>query len=48
MSFRPSEFGGATIQTDNELWEYPHNGLVKVFQSEKMDAHLRAEFLLVD
>ena len=38
----------ATIQTDNKLWEYPYDGLINVFQSEKMDAHLRAEFLLVD
>jgi len=45
---RNSKFSSATIQTNNNLWKYPHNGLVNIFQSEKMDAHLRAEFLLVD
>jgi hypothetical protein len=48
FSFRHSEFCGATIQTDNKLWKYPHNGLVNVLQSGKMDAHLPAELLLVD
>jgi hypothetical protein len=48
FSFRNSEFRGATIHADNNLRKYPHDGLINIFQSEKMDAHLRAEFLLVD
>jgi len=48
FNFRHSKFRGATIQADYELWKYPHDGLIKVFQSRKMDAHLTAELLLVD
>ena len=48
FSFRHSEFCGATIQTDNKLWKYPHDGLVNVFQSGKMDTHLPSELVLVD
>jgi hypothetical protein len=48
LSFRHGEFSGATIQTDNDFWKYPHDGLVNVFQSGRTDAHLGAEFPLVD
>jgi hypothetical protein len=48
FSLRNSKFRGATIQADHNLGEYPHDGLINIFQSEKMDAHLRAEFPLVD
>ena len=48
FSFTNSKFRGATIQADNNLSKYPHDGLVNIFQFGKMDAHLRAEFLLVD
>ena len=48
FSFRHSEFGGATIQTDNNLWKYPHDRLVNVFQAGKMDAYLSSELALVD
>jgi hypothetical protein len=48
FSFRYSEFRSPTIQTDNKHWKYQHRRLVNVFQSEKMDSHLRAELPLVD
>ena len=48
LSFRHGEFSGATIQTDNDFWKYPHNGLVDVFQSRGMDTHLSGELALVD
>jgi hypothetical protein len=48
FSFRNSKFRGATIQADNNLRKYPHDGLINIFQFGKMDAHLHAEFLLVD
>jgi hypothetical protein len=47
ISVRHSKFRGATIQTDNNLWKYPHDGLVNVFQSGKMDGYLPAEPALV-
>jgi hypothetical protein len=40
--------GHATIQTDNNFWEHPHNGLVNVFQPGKVDAHLPGELAPVD
>ncbi len=48
FSFRHNEFGGATIQTDNNLRKYPHDGLINVFQSGRMNGHLGPEFALVD
>ena len=39
-----SKFRGSTIQADKNLRRYSHDGLVNIFQSEKMDAHLRPEF----
>jgi hypothetical protein len=45
--FRHSEFRVTTIQTDNKLWEYPHDGLVNGFQTRKMDGYLPADILLV-
>jgi hypothetical protein len=48
FSFRNKEFRRATIQANNKLWKYPHDGLVNVFQSEKMDAYLPGELALVD
>jgi hypothetical protein len=48
FNFRHSEFGGATIQTDNNLWKYPHDGLVKVLQAGKMDAYLPCKLALID
>jgi len=48
LSFRHREFRHATIQADNNLRKYPHDGLINIFQFGKMDAHFRAEFLLVD
>jgi hypothetical protein len=42
------EFRCATIQADNELWENPHDRLVNVFQSGKMDAYFPGELALVD
>ena len=48
FSFRHSEFGGATIQTDNNLWEYPQDGLVDVFKSGELDAYLPDELAPID
>src|SRR6266850_757128 len=48
FSFRHSELGGATIQTDYEFWKYPDDGLVNVLQSREMNAHLPGELSLVD
>jgi len=48
FSFRHSKFRGATIQTDNNLWKYPHDRFVNVFQAGKMDAYLSSELALVD
>ncbi len=48
FSFRHSELGGATIQTDHEFWKYPHDGLVNVLQSGEMNAYLPGELSLVD
>ncbi len=48
FSFRHSELGGATIQTDHKFWKYPHDGLVNVLQSGEMNAYLPAELALVD
>lgn len=48
FSFWHGEFRGATIQTDNNLWEYPHDGPVDVFQSGEVDAHLSGELALGD
>jgi hypothetical protein len=48
FSFRHSEFRVDAIQTDNKLREYPHDGLVNVFQSGEMDADLPAELALVN
>src|SRR5258707_1680949 len=48
FSFRHSELGGATIQTDYEFWKYPDDGLVNVLQSWEMNAHLPGELSLVD
>jgi DNA-binding NarL/FixJ family response regulator len=47
LSFRNSKFCHATIQAHHNLRKYPHDRFVNIFQSEKMDAHLRAEFLLI-
>src|SRR5580704_14803144 len=47
FGFRNSKFGGATIQADNRLGKYPHDGLVDIFQSGKNGCPLRREFLLV-
>jgi hypothetical protein len=48
FSFRHSKFRGATIQTDNKLWKYPHDGLINVVGTAKMDAHLSGELALAD
>jgi hypothetical protein len=48
FSFRNSKFRGATIQADNNLRKYPHDGLVNILEFGNMDAHHRAEFLRVD
>jgi len=48
FNFRDSELRSATIQTDKNLREYPHYGLINVFQSGKMDGYLRAELARVD
>jgi len=48
FSFRHSELGNATIQTDRKFWKYPHDGLVNVLQSGKMNAYLPGELSLVD
>ncbi len=48
FGLRNDKFGAATIQADNNLRGYPHRGLVNIFQSGEMDAHIRAEFLLFD
>jgi hypothetical protein len=47
LRFRHSEFGSATIQTDNKLWKYPHDIFVNVFQSGKMYGYLSGELPLV-
>jgi len=47
FSSRNSKFRHATIHADNKLRKNPHDWLVNILQPEKMDAHLRAEFLLV-
>ena len=47
FSFRHSEFGGATFQTDYKLGEYPYDGLVKVIRSWKMDGYLCSELALL-
>jgi hypothetical protein len=43
LLFWHSKFRDATIQADNKLGEYPHDGLVNVFQAREMDPHLRRE-----
>ena len=48
LFFRNSKFRSATIHADNNLRKYPHDGLINILQFGKMDAHLPAEFLLVD
>ena len=48
FSFRHSELGGATIQTDHKFWKYPRDGLVNVLQSGEMNAYLPNELPLVD
>ena len=48
FSFGHTKFRGATIQTDNKLWKYPHDGLVNIFQAGEVDAHLSRELTLVD
>jgi hypothetical protein len=48
FSFRHSKLRGATIQTDDNLWKYPYNGLVKVLQVGKMDAYLPCKLALID
>src|SRR5882757_1061307 len=48
FGFGDSEFRSSTIQTDNKLRKHPRDGLVDVFQSGKMDGHLRGELALVD
>jgi len=48
FSFRHSEFRGATIQTDNKLGKYPHDGLANILQAGEVDAHLSLELTLVD
>ena len=48
FSLRHSEFRGATIQADNNLWKYPHDGLVNIFQAGEVDGHLSRERTLVD
>ena len=48
VSARHYKFRSATIQTNHNLREYPHDGLVDIFQFGEMDGHLRAELPLVD
>jgi hypothetical protein len=43
-----SKIRGSTIRADNNLRKYPRDELANILPSEKMDAHLRPEFLLVD
>jgi hypothetical protein len=45
FGLRNNKFRGATVQADNNLRKYPHDGLINIGE---MDANLRAEFLLVD
>ena len=47
FTFRHSEFRGATIQADNKLWKYPHDGLVDALQSRNMNANLCSKLALV-
>jgi hypothetical protein len=37
LLFRSGELRVTTLQTDHELWEYPHNGLFQTLESGKMD-----------
>jgi hypothetical protein len=46
LLFRHIKFRGATIQTDNKLWKYPHDRPVKVFQSKEMNCYLCGELAL--
>jgi hypothetical protein len=48
FSFRDSKFRSATIQTDDNLWKYPQDGLVKVLQAGKMDSYLPCKLALID
>ena len=48
FSFRDSKFRSTTIQTDNKLWKYPHDRIVKILQSGKMDAYLPCKLALID
>jgi hypothetical protein len=41
--FWHSEVGGATIQADKEIGEYPNNWLVNISQPGEMNAYLRSE-----
>ena len=47
FSFRNSKPRLAAIQTDDNFWKYPDDGLVKVFQSGEMDGNLGGKFTLV-
>jgi hypothetical protein len=48
FTFRHNEFRYATIQADNKVGEYPNDGLVNIFQSGGMDAHLPLELPQID
>jgi hypothetical protein len=43
FNFRHYEFGGATIQADKEIGEYPNNWLVNISQPGEMNADLPSE-----
>jgi hypothetical protein len=45
LFFPNSKFRVATIQADNNVRKYPHDGLINIGE---MEANLRTEFLLVD
>jgi hypothetical protein len=48
FNFRDTELRSATIQTDKNLREYPHDGLINLFQSGNMDGYFPAELARVD
>jgi hypothetical protein len=47
FGFRNSKLRETAIQTNHNLWKYPHSGFLQTFDAGKMNVHLRAEFALV-
>ncbi len=47
LGFRNYEFGVATIQTDQKLWKYPHDGLVQTLESGEVNSDFPVKLALL-